>query len=383
MRVLVATTAGAGHFSPLVPFAEACREAGHDVLVAAPQSFAPSVERRNFVFWPCADTPKDEWAAVMARLPHLSHEEANAVVVGEVFGRLDARATLPGMLAAIEEWRPDLILRENAEFGSYVAAERYGLPQVRVATGLGVFDDWGLPLVVAPLAELRRSVGLVPDDEGARLRASPCVTLVPPSMEDPAAPGGPRARFKDPSTTRTRPLPEWWGENRDPLVYVTFGSVAGTMPMFLPVYQAVVAAIAELPVRVLVTTGEGLEPDSLGPFPDHVHVQQWVPQPDVLREAAAMVCHGGFNTVLGGLAAGLPMAVVPLFADQPENAGRVAALGAGEVVAPDDAGSVGSLVSRLLADASYRQSARRVAEEIDALPPTSAAVALLERAAAS
>jgi hypothetical protein len=31
MRVLVATTAGSGHFAPLVPFAAALRDAGHTV----------------------------------------------------------------------------------------------------------------------------------------------------------------------------------------------------------------------------------------------------------------------------------------------------------------------------------------------------------------
>lgn len=135
MRVLVASTAGAGHFGPLVPFARACLRAGHELLVAAPQSFGGAVEAAGLPFWPCADTPEDEWAAIMARLPSLSFDEANALVVGEVFGRLDATAVLPRMLAAVDEWRPDVILRETAEYGSAVAAELRGVPQVRVAPG--------------------------------------------------------------------------------------------------------------------------------------------------------------------------------------------------------------------------------------------------------
>ena len=39
-----------------------------------------------------------------------------------------------------------------------------------------------------------------------------------------------------------------------------------------------------------------------------------------MPHAAAMVCHGGFGTVRAGLEAGLPLAVLPLFADQPYNA---------------------------------------------------------------
>jgi hypothetical protein len=40
MRILFAATAGDGHFGPLVPFAEACRQAGFDVWVTlTPPSF--------------------------------------------------------------------------------------------------------------------------------------------------------------------------------------------------------------------------------------------------------------------------------------------------------------------------------------------------------
>jgi UDP:flavonoid glycosyltransferase YjiC (YdhE family) len=383
MRVLVTTTAGAGHFGPLVPFADACRRAGHEVLVAAPASFASAVERRGFDFWPCADTPPEEWGPIMARLAELPHDEANAVVVREVFGRLDTRAVLPRMLAAVQEWRPDVVLRETTEFGSYLAAERHDVPQARVAIGLGSLDEWGFPLVVEPLAELGASVGLPADEVGERLRAVPSLSLTPPSMEDPAAPGSERARFRETAPGPAGRLPDWWGANDDPLVYMTFGSVAGTVPAFVPAFGTVLAAIADLPIRVLVTTGEGLEPSTLGPVASNVHVERWVPQADVLPDVQAMVCHGGFNTVLGGFAAGVPMVVVPLFADQPDNAARVAALGAGEVVTDaGDAGSVGQAVSRVLADDSYRQGAARMAEEIRALPPADAAVEILEQLAA-
>jgi UDP:flavonoid glycosyltransferase YjiC (YdhE family) len=56
-------------------------------------------------------------------------------------------------------------------------------------------------------------------------------------------------------------------------------------------------------------------------------------RPRVVAEAAAVVCHGGSGTVLGTLSAGVPLIVVPLFADQADNARRVEAVGAG-LVAP-------------------------------------------------
>jgi hypothetical protein len=38
MRVLLATTANAGRFLPMVPFAKSCLRAGHEMRVAAPGS---------------------------------------------------------------------------------------------------------------------------------------------------------------------------------------------------------------------------------------------------------------------------------------------------------------------------------------------------------
>ena len=42
MRLLVATTRGAGHVGPLIPFARAAQRAGHQVLFAAPPPAAPT-----------------------------------------------------------------------------------------------------------------------------------------------------------------------------------------------------------------------------------------------------------------------------------------------------------------------------------------------------
>jgi len=75
-----------------------------------------------------------------------------------------------------------------------------------------------------------------------------------------------------------------------------------------------------------------------------------------------MVCHGGTGTTLGGLAAGVPMVVVPQFADQPNNAARVAATGAGLAIGDGEdwlvtAEEVRAAVTEVLAGPSYRTAA--------------------------
>src|SRR3954469_12040845 len=129
MRVLAASTANDGHFGPLVPLLRACAEAGHEVAVATPASYAASVHRTGFAHLPFADAPPELIGPVMARLPTMSFEEANATVAREVFGRIDAQAALPGLREAVATWRPDVLLREPAELASLAAAVAAGVPQ--------------------------------------------------------------------------------------------------------------------------------------------------------------------------------------------------------------------------------------------------------------
>ena len=128
MRVLAATMAGAGHFGPLVPFVSACSAAGHEGRVAAPASFADMVRQAGFTHVPLDDADPAELGAVFGTLPGLSVQAASTRVVREVFAGVNARAALPGLRAAVREWKPDLILREGLECASYVVAESENVP---------------------------------------------------------------------------------------------------------------------------------------------------------------------------------------------------------------------------------------------------------------
>jgi UDP:flavonoid glycosyltransferase YjiC (YdhE family) len=123
MRVLLSTTAGTGHFGPLIPLANACAAAGETVAVAAPSSFAESVTGAGFAHLPFGAPPPELIGEVFGRIEKLPFEEANRVVLAEVFGRLDAQAALPALSRIITDWRPDVIVREACEFGSWVAAD--------------------------------------------------------------------------------------------------------------------------------------------------------------------------------------------------------------------------------------------------------------------
>src|SRR5919112_2462844 len=96
----------------------------------------------------------------------------------------------------------------------------------------------------------------------------------------------------------------------------------------------------------------------------HVRVERWVDQATVLGHPAAVICHGGGGSVLGALAAGAPLVIVPLFAkDQHINARRIAAVGAGLVV-PPDAERMRSTLPSVLTEHSCRATPPSVAGEL-------------------
>lgn len=352
----------------MLPFLRAAVTAGHDLRVAAPGDVAKTAAGAGFAVEELPGSPPEKLGAIFGSLGSLPREEANTKVVREVFGGLNVEATLPALESLVADWRPDVVVRETGELASFVAATRAGVPVVTVSIGLRRVDDHFMTAIAA---------GGFPDRYGADprdLAAVRTLSLMPPSLD--GAGDRPREHYRDTAALDETPLPrEWWPGDDRPLVYVTFGSIAASIGLFPALYRAALDALADLPVRVLMTVGAASDPDVLAPVPANAHVERWVPQAGVLREAAVVVGHGGFGTTLGALVAGVPMVNVPLFTpDQHDNAAAVAAAGAGVALpgGPEAMAGLGAAVTGVLADDAARSAAQRVAAEIADLPPAAA-----------
>jgi UDP:flavonoid glycosyltransferase YjiC (YdhE family) len=357
MRVLITTTGFPGHLLPLVPFAQAYKEAGHSVRVAGPRSSGPIAARAGLDFVPCADLPADELEALLAEAAAMSREDGHAHVIGQGFAGIATRTLTDDMQGIVAGWQPELVLRESQEFAGAAAAERAGVRHARIALGVSSTERETLEL--------------------ARVAPSPLLTLVPPAFDDGDA--ATTWRFR---ASRAAPARRGDGE---PLVYVTFGSVAPRLGYFPDFYRAVIDALADVSARILVTTAAG----DVGPVPPNVSVVSWLPQDAVLEGASAVVSHGGYGTLLGALAHGLPQVVIPLFAqDQWRNARRVADLGAGVALegparamftppGRDVLAALPGAVEHVLLRERYADVAGELAADIAALPPVADVVSAL------
>ena len=151
VRVLFASTQGAGHFGPLIPFIDACTRQGHEALIVGP----PALKARGYEFRAGAAPPDEILGPLWGRMPSLPPAQGDLVVVGQIFAGLNVDAMLPTLERTIEEWKPDLILREAAEFASAIAADRRGLRHVRVSAGVALFEEASIA-VAAPALEERQ-----------------------------------------------------------------------------------------------------------------------------------------------------------------------------------------------------------------------------------
>ncbi len=373
MRVLGACSlGGAGHLHPLVPVLDAARRRGDDVLVVGPPALEDLVAATGHAFRAGGEPPEADVAPIRERLPLVPPGEATRVANRELFGHLATAAMLPAMTEICATWRPDLVVREPSEYASAIVACRSGLPAAQVAISLAEAEAGSITAAAPALEPIQHGVV-------EALRTAPYLTRLPATLDPSPFPT--TIRFHEPRAPATAPLPDWWGGSDAPLVYLTLGTVVGYLSSATALYRTVLQAVAGLDVRVLLTIGRRVDPAALGPVPASVHVEAWIDQALVLGDADLVVCHGGSGTVFAALAAGVPVVVVPLFADQFENGRRIAAAGAGvvadhpplrggtrRVVGSPDAPGIAEHIGTVLADPSYRRAAARVADDMAATP---------------
>jgi UDP:flavonoid glycosyltransferase YjiC (YdhE family) len=398
VRILVTSTAGAGHFGPLVPVAAAAARREDEMLFVVPPGLQGRAEATGHQVQLGADPSAEEMAAIRERVQTASRSEGSVLINREVFGRLCTAAMLPAVEAACRRWQPDLILHEAAEYASVIAAGRCGRPHAQIAIGLAGIEASSLDLVTPTLQQYG-------DQVAALLRTSPYLTRIPVSLDPSPFPA--TYRYRESTEAPPEPLPDWWHGDDAPLAYISFGSVAGRLARAKTTfaYRAAIAAVADLRLRVLLTTGQTRDPAELGPLPANVHAETWVDQGQALGHASLVICHGGAGTTFGALGFGLPVIFVPIMADQPVNARLVTSAGAGILVepsaelpataAPDQAASqrwteaerltgqqIRAAIEAVLSDTSYQRSANRIAEHSRAAPALDEVLGRLARASA-
>jgi UDP:flavonoid glycosyltransferase YjiC (YdhE family) len=363
VRFLFSTTPLDGHLRPLLPLARALRSRGHELAFATAGSWRHHVEAEGFDVLPAGTDHAtarmirlDGELEALGRLPALDRRH---YVFSYLFAEGHAPAKLDELIDAASSWRADAVVFESADLAAPIAAAALGLPTVHHAFGTMA----PLPTIeraAAAVAPLRRQMGLEPDPYAGAFQGL-YVDVVPPSL-DGDRPLGKSIRLR-PAFEPGAPPPEWLDRLPRPLVYATMGTVFNTPASFGPLLEA----LGGSPVGALVTVGRDVEPSALGVVPPNVRVERFVPQATVLPSCAAVISHGGSGTLLGALAAGVPLVLLPQGANQFENAWRCERIGVAAALFPEQAtaDAITDALDAVLGEPGYREAANRVQGEID------------------
>ncbi len=299
----------------------------------------------------------------------------------ERFARQGAQSRVPHTRVLCGKWQPDVLVCDETDFGSMIAAECLELPYATVlvlAAGSFIRPE----VIGEALAALRALNGLVPDPELEMLHRYLVLSPFPPRFRDPLYPLPTTAHsFRPLMSTADEDLrlawPSMWHDV--PLVYFTLGTVFNLESGDL--FTRVLGGLREAPVNVIVTVGHDIDPAEFGPQPAHVHIERYIAQETILPQCSLVVSHGGSGSVSGALAHGWPLVLIPMGADQLLNAARCEQLGVARVLDPIEAtpSLVRAAVTDVLENPNYRRTAEGIREEFAALPGPTHAVRLLER----
>lgn len=374
MRVLLTSAPLYSHLVPMVaPLARAFQAAGHEVVVATGDSLADDLDRFEVphrsmprMLAPTQFAEDPDYAFRLGfypdgrPLPELAELDRSAVI-GRIFAGLAAERAAMDMLAALSDFRPDLVVRESTEFGGYLVAEKLGLPCVTLdGAPLQATRDAG---ILPWLNESRAALGLPPVDDTSTLTRDPWISWLPDLWHPADTQSVAHRYYRGPEETSDTLDPAIAHLPVDgPFVLATLGSVSGhmltseTSPL-----RRIIEALGALPCTAVVALGRGSDVAAwTGPRPENVHLASFVQQPLLLRACDLFVTHAGFGGVREALTAGVPMVALPLYAEQPDNARRLTELGLGVTANAyeADAALIAAACWNVLDDPSYRFAVR-------------------------
>jgi UDP:flavonoid glycosyltransferase YjiC (YdhE family) len=346
-RILTVTWDGGGNVPPMLSVAAELRTRGHDVRVLGHPRQRADVERAGLAFIPYAYA-----------LPWSPMDIGSGVQYLSAYVRLftDPR---PGedVRAALRAWPADLVLVDCMSLGALRTAVRSGLPTVVLVHVFhrALTSAWAR----SPIGALASVRGLRP----GRLWAAADRVVVASDRElDPAGAGPLPANVRYTGVVQARPTAP--ATPAESAVLVSLSTI--DYPGQAATLQAILDALAPLPVRAVVTTGDAVDPTALT-VPANVDVHRYLPHEEVMPTVSLVVGHGGHATTMRALAHGLPLLILPLFArgDQPTVGAAVEAAGAGMVLPPTaPPEQIRDAVRTLLSDGPHRAAARAIGNRL-------------------
>jgi UDP:flavonoid glycosyltransferase YjiC (YdhE family) len=380
-RYLIVTWDGAGNLVPTLGIARTLVERGHDVRMIGHNTivercsdvgarFVPLTQGQG---WDAMEDPDDFEAEVTLLVEHLCFSSTIARDVA----------------LELEREPVDAVLVDCMLFTAIDVALASGTPTATLFhTPYTIFR--GGPLVEmfaagVPIANAQRATLGLPAIErlGDIHDACACAMVALPKEFEPDVPDAANVVRIGP-VLDAPPLSREidgvdLGDGVTPLVLVSLSTSDQGQADLL---QRCVDAVAQLPVRAIVTTGPSIDPASVTAAAN-TQVVRYAPHAEILPSASLVITHAGVGTTMAALGRGVPLLCTPMGRDQFFNAEHVQNLGAGRMLMPDSSSDViAQAATDILRDDRYTAGATQMAVAIGGCGGALQAAAALETLAA-
>ncbi|MEM7153272.1 MAG: nucleotide disphospho-sugar-binding domain-containing protein [Myxococcota bacterium] len=388
-RAMVFTIPERGHYHPLLGPALELERRGFEVVWGTPADIRSELRAAGVkqVALP-PDAPPPDAALRGKALTELLTDPA--ALAGWIRAMLiDAQAELvEPFREMIRRVKPGVVAIDSMVYAAAIAAEREGVPWVGWSTSLNpVVPDTTRSTLIETLEALDPMRHALFERHGleARFRVSdvlsPHGTAVFTTSAVASAPADPTIRLVGPSRggDRTGVRPEIPDRGSRRLAYASFGSQAWYQPER---FERIIAAATRRGLAMIASMGDLDAEFRARGLPPTIRCEADVDQLAVLEQADVIVTHGGANSVMESLAAGVPLLLAPICNDQPHNLAMVEHCGAGQGIDLETASVelIGEALARLAGPGPHRDASQRIADSYRAQDGSRGAADLAEEA---
>ncbi|WP_454644940.1 glycosyltransferase [Bradyrhizobium liaoningense] len=408
MKILIASTPATGHLNPLLAITQILAAEGHEIALVTGTAFRARVEANGIRFFPLPEGADFDPNDVFSLVPELKiippGLEWLRVVCERIF--VDAiPAQHQGLLEALRQFRPDIIVADDMFFGILPillgprshrppvalcgtsilhwaredgAPNFLGLPPAttdedrdRYATLARDYDATVDQPVLLRLNRALNGLGVgpvaMPLFHSVVALADSYLQLSVPSFEFPRDMPSSVNFVGAPPIITNQVSPPPWAEDLDgsrKVVLVTQGTVANHN-LNLLVAPTLAALANESDILVIATAG-GRPVDAIpGKVPPNARVASYLPFERLLPKVDVLVTNGGYGSVNQAMSFGIPLVTAGLTEDKADVNARVAWSGVGIDLATNEPTpeALREAVRTVLDQPRYRLRVSQIADE--------------------
>jgi zeaxanthin glucosyltransferase len=392
-----------GHLNPMTALARRLQERNHDVVFL----YSSGAAGLPFVSGP----EKDQ---IDGRIPDLSKMQGEDALKFGIGGVLAQTETILNSLPDVVQANGiDALVIDTVQLYVELGAMRLDMPYIHVSNALHLdfsgytpicYYDWPHQTTTSALARNREGVAKrakMVENLNAGIRAYAKSAGLNVDWDNPSGTYSKLAWITQcprefdfesshwpPQFHHTGPFHDGMGREKldfpwerltgEPLIYASMGTILNGR---LDVFRTVVAGVAKhKDVQLVLSIGDQLDPEQIGPVPKNAIIVKRAPQLELLKRTSVCITHAGLNTVLESLAQGVPQVAVPVAFDQPGVAARIAHHQTGVVTSLEKltADHLSTLLDEVLTNSIYRDNAGKLQKAIARTSGLSVAADLVE-----